>query len=273
MKKLFLLLAVITATQAQPAFAQHGYVHDAVREKEYNEHGASGEDKLNSWLGNLTDVKVAHSYVFPVYMKMHTKSYGRNGKVKDELEMDVYVNAAKSTTGIRMYEEKHGEMRPMMFTIYDYKHNNSLLFDLKKNTYMAFNLNAFMSKENQQRRETGNAKVNEHISCNKTGRKKTIQGYSCYEFVCNDERLGERHEYWIATQLPYTMSDALSRTLKQRNTGNTAGMNGAILEEHDYKGEDLIREMMVLELNPHESYTFDTRDYKYNGIGEIHFYD
>lgn len=272
MKNLLLMLATASLLTYNAA-AQRGYVRDAVRDKQYNEHGADGEDKLNGWLGNLTDVKVARSYNFPMHMKMHVKSYGRNGRVKDELDMDIYVNAAKNTTAVRMYEEKRGEQRPSMFSLYDYKSNSSLVFDLKKNTYMAFNLNAFMSKENQTRRETGNARVRDGIDCKKTGKKKTIQGMTCYEFVCQLERPGDRREYWIATQLPYTMNDALARTMRQRYTGNTQGMNGAILEEYDYKDDELIREMTVLELAPKANYTFKTADYTYNGIGQVHFYD
>jgi len=272
MKNPLLILAFMAVLATPDVLAQRRYVREAVHEKEYNEHGAAGEDKLNSWLGNVTNVKVARQYTFPMHLKMHTKSYGRNGKVKDEMDMDIYVNAAKSTTAVRLYEEKRGVQRPNAFSIYDYKNNSSVVFDLKKNTYMAFNFNAFMSKENQTRRETGNARVNDHLSCKKTGRKKSIQGYTCYEFSCEDDR-GERHEYWIASQLPYTMSDALARTMRQRYTGNTDGMNGAILEEYDYKGDELIREMVVTELVPKENYSFATEDYKYNGIGEVHFYD
>jgi hypothetical protein len=255
------------------AIAQRGHIRDAVHDKEYNEHGASGEDKLNGWLGNLTNVRVARKYNFPMHMRVHMVTYGRRGKIKDEMEMDAYVNAARSTTAVRLYEEKRSGRQPATFSIYDYKNNNSIIFDLKKNTYMAFNLNAFVSKENQTRRETGKARVNEHIDCKKTGRKKMILGYSCSEYVCTDERLGERKEYWIAAQLPYTLSDALARTYRQRYMGNTQGMSGAVLEEHDYKGEDLIREMTVTELTPKENFSFSTQEYAYNGIGEVHFYD
>lgn len=254
------------------AHAQRGYVRDAVRDKEYKEHGADGESKLNGWLGNLTDVKVARSYEFPMYMQMHTKSY-KNGKVKDETDMNMYVNAAKSTFGVMMFKEKKGEKKESVFSVYDYKNNNSILFDMKEKTYMAFNMNAFMSKENQAKRETGNAKVNTNVDCKKTGRTKTIHGYKCVEFVCTYENSGDKHEYWVTTSLPYTMSQALANTMKQRYTGNTSGMNGAILEEYDYRDGELVREMTVTELNPSANYKFATTDYKYNGIGEVHFYD
>ncbi len=273
MNKLFLAAAIAATFISQNAFAQSGYVHDAVREKEYKEHGADGEDKLNGWLGNLTNVKVARNYTFPMHLKIHTKTYGRKGKVKDEGDIDAYMNPTKTTSAVRVYEEKHGEQRPNMFSIYDYKNNSSLVFDLKHNTYMAFNLNAFMSKENQTRRETGNARVNEHIECKKTGQKKTILGYSCAQFICTDDVRGERHEMWIATQLPYTVSDALARTLRQRYTGNTQSMNGAVMEEHDYKDDELIREMMITEIVPKDNYTFPTQDFKYNGIGKVHLDD
>lgn len=254
------------------ASAQRGYVRDAVRDKEYKEHGADGEDKLNGWLGNLTDVKVAHAYTFPLYIQTHIKTY-RRGKVKDETDMNLYLNAAKSITAVMVYKEKRGQQVEDVFTVYDYKRNNSVLFNMKDRTYMAFNLNALMSRENQQRRETGNARVNENIDCRKTGRTKEIRGYKCFEFICEYASLGEKHEYWIASSLPYTLSDALARTLRQRNTGNTKGMNGAVLEEYDYKDGELIREMTVTTLNPSANFTFRTDDYKYNGIGEVHFYD
>ena len=271
MKKLFLccLLTVLTGAAVD---AQKRYVREAVRDKEYREHGADGEDKLNGWLGNLTNVKVAHSYRFPLHIEMHIKTYKR-GKVKDETDVNMYLNAAKSISAAMLYTEKRGEKREDMFSIYDYKNNSSVIFNMKERTYMAFNLNAFMSKENQQRRETGNARINENIDCKKTGKTKDIRGYKCYEFVCNYEQNGERHEYWVATQLPYTLSESLARTLKQRNTGNTSGMNGAILEEYDYKDGELIREMSVTELDPRADYVFRTDDYRYNGIGEVHFYD
>jgi hypothetical protein len=48
-------------------------------------------------------------------------------------------------------------------------------------------------------------------------------------------------------------------------------MNGAILEEYDYKDGELIRDMKVLELDPKKNYTHQTEQFKYNGIGEVHF--
>lgn len=272
MKNYLIPCLLLTASICHTATAQRHYVRDAVRDKEYREHGAEGEDKLNGWLGNLSDVKVAHTYKFPMHMRMHTKTYKR-GKVKDETDMDMYANAAKSIFGVMMYSEKRGERRQDIFSIYDYKSNASMLFNMKEQTYMAFNLNAFMSRENQVRRETGTARVNEGIDCKKTGRTKDIQGYKCTEFVCTYDRPGERHEFWIAQQLPATLSEALANTMKQRYTGNRSGMNGAVLEEYDYKDDELIREMTVTELNPREDFVFRTDDYRYNGIGQVHFYD
>lgn len=273
MKYNFAPLILIALLLCQPATAQRGYVRDAVRDKEYREHGEDGESKLNGWLGNLTNVKVAKTYTFPMHLKIHTKSYGRNGKVKDEGDIDAYMNAATTTSAVKTYEEKRGELRPTMFTIYDYKNNSSIIFDLQKNTFMALNLNAFMSKENQVKRETGNARVNENIDCKKTGRTKMLLGYSCAEFICTDDRKGDRREMWIATKLPYTVSDALARTMRQRYTGNTQGMNGAVMEQHDYRDDELVREMSITEINPKENLTFPTQDYKYSGIGEVKFYD
>ena len=269
-KQIFCLL--LAGLSISAIHAQRGYVESAVRDKEYREHGAEGEDRLNGWLGNLTDVKVAHNYRFPLYMQTHIKTY-KHGRLKDESDINMYLNAAKSTAGIMMYKEKRGKQIEDVFSLYDYKSNSSMIFNMKDHTYMAFNLNAFMSRENQQRRETGNARVNENIDCKKTGKVKDIQGYKCYEYVCEYESLGERHEFWIATQLPYTLSDALARTMRERNTGNLKGMNGAVLEEHDYNDGELIREMNVTVLNPNENFVFRTDDYKYNGIGQVHFYD
>lgn len=272
MKKhyLFLLFAIALHVSAD---AQRGYVRDAVRDKQYREHGAEGEDKLNSWLGNVANVKVSRAYKFPMYMQMHMITYGRNGKIKDESDFNMYANAGRSLFGMMMYKEKRGEKREDMFTIYDYKNNASMIFNMKDRTYMAFNLNAFMSRENQVRRETGNAKVNTDIQCKKSGRTKVIRGYKCAEFVCTNEDKGEKNEFWVTSQLPVTLSESLARTMKQRYNGNLSGMNGAVLEEYNYRDGELVSEMKVTELDPNRNFDFNTTEYKYNGIGEVHFYD
>jgi len=271
MKQLIFFILFLWTTHSQ-LHAQRGYVRDAIRDKQYKEHGSGGEDKLNSWLGKVADVKVARSYKFPMFLLMHLVTY-KNGKVKDESDINMYVNAATSSFGMMMYKEKKGVKKEDMFHIYDYKNNASMIFNMKDQTYMAFNLNAFMSKENQEKRESGNAKVNTNIDCKKTGRTKDIRGYKCTEFVCENISKGEKHEYWVTTQLPVTLSESLARTMKQRNAGNATGMNGAILEEYDYKDGELISEMKVIELNPAKNFVFNTEEYKYNGIGQAHFND
>lgn len=272
MKKLLFITLFLWNAHLQ-VNAQRGYVREAIRDKQYKEHGADGESKLNNWLGKVADVQVARSYKFPMYMQMHSITYGKNGKVKDEMDIHMYANAPGSSFGMMTYTEKKSVKKEDMFHIYDYKNNASMIFNMKDQTYMAFNLNAFMSKENQAKRESGDVKVKADIDCKKTGRTKEIQGYKCAEFVCEQTERGEKHEYWVTTQLPATLSESLARTRRQRFTGNTNGMNGAILEQYDYRDGELVSEMKVTALDPKKDFVFNTEAYKYNGVGQVHFKD
>ena len=84
MKNRFAYCLLLSGIIATSAHAQRGYVRDAVRDKEYKEHGAEGEDKLNGWLGNLTDVKGACFFNGTMFQIDGYANYGCRFEVCDE---------------------------------------------------------------------------------------------------------------------------------------------------------------------------------------------
>ncbi|MFN8309798.1 MAG: hypothetical protein U0T73_07535 [Chitinophagales bacterium] len=257
MKKIVFLLA--TTTVSLFCSAQRGEVHQAMDEK----YGEPGREALNNWMyGNLMNVKVEPSYAFPQTMHMHITTF-ENGKKKKETDMDVYVNGEKKWLGMRAENDRRPEEKT--FTIFDNTQNAMIMLNEKEKTGMAMTLNAFMSKETQERmkNQQNQPQTNTSNNCKKTGRTKMIRGVNCEEYVCIDEERKTRMEAWINTSVKMDMGAAMQRSPMRLFQGPS--VMGAMMEMNSYKNDVLETTMEVTDYNNASSFSVSTSGYKING--------
>jgi hypothetical protein len=259
MKQLLSLLPTMFLAfncMAQPG---SGYARDAVHDK-YEKDNAANKQKGMDWMANMMNAKTEPEYNFTTSMTMRVTDY-KDGEKKGENDMQYFVNASKKYFAAKMTDNNSKRKNnDVMFIIYDYDNNSSIMLNEKEKTGMAININAFMSKEAQENRGKGTTKEGEYKSdCKKSGKTKNIQGYSCEEYVCIDEDRNRRNEIWIANKLP-NISQSLSRS-PYAYMGNM-GMTGMMMEGTFYKNNQIDSKIEVIELNPKADITVKMSDYK-----------
>jgi len=266
MKQCLYLLSFILLPVA--AMAQSGYVHDAMERK----YGDPNAQKGNDWFNNhLLNAKYDPEYIFPLAMTMHMTSYEKNGEKKNESDIQYFINAAKNcfATNAGGDERKKKKKNDEMLMVYDYKANTMLMLNVTDKTGMAININAFMSKENIEKREKGEhpaSKTKSSMSCKRTGKTKTIQGYPCEAYICTDEERNTRSEVWITTKISINIAQSGARGPMAAYWGSTSSLGGMMMEGHFYKNDVLESSMEVTNINPHADVKVKTTDYKMNGM-------
>ena len=255
MKKLLLIPACLLALQS---LAQEAEVHKAMDEK----YGEPGKDKLNAWTDNMMNAKTESQYTFTTAMNMHITSY-KHGDKKDENDIKYYINPSSETFGMKPSDKKG---RSNMIMVYDMKNHSMVMLDHDKMTGMAINMNAFMSKEMQERRDHPETAAAGKTStdCKKTGRTQTIQGYTCEEFECKDDERKTRSEIWIAHSLHINLAQSGARGPYAAYFKSTEGMGGMMMLAKFYKEDELESTMEITQLDPAANIMVKTSDYKLN---------
>jgi hypothetical protein len=262
MKKTLLIHLVLLATVS--AQVQRGYVRDKIEDNYKDKYGQPGMEKYNDWMqGKVMNAKLEPEYNFLLYMNMQMTSY-KNGQKKDVTDMKYYLNPASANFGMAGMDKKKADES---LIVYDMKGNVMLMLDMRKMTGVAINMNAFMSgeatAEREKRMQSGEVKEN-NADCKKTGKTKTIQGYSCDEYICADKDRNTRSEIWISQKLPVNIARANMRGPMSAYFRSMQGMSGMLMEANFYKNDVLESNMLVTEINEKANLKVKTADYKIN---------
>lgn len=258
------------------SYGQQQAVEKAIQKDQYEKHGKAGQDKLNEWLGgNLMNVKPEAEYSFPLSVKQHVTTY-KKGKVDSEMDMQLYINAGKNhyaMDGNQMGgSEKKKKGKEEMVTVFDAGTSAMLMYNLTNKTLLAMNMNAFSSKASRERARQNNDKTEKSdITCGKTGKTKTILGYTCYEYVCKSETKKSKTEMWLTTELK--MVEGMYGMVQMAAIyGNAAGLGGAVLETSHYNDDgELAMSMTVTAINTKETFKLVTADFSQQKIPAFNF--
>ena len=262
MKKTIIIAASLFLVQYVYAQPGSGYARRAIEDK-YEKDNAGNKQKGMDWLNNAMNGKTEEVYKFPLNVKMHMTTY-KNGEVKDENDMDYYLNTGAKYFGARITDNNKRKNKSIMFTIYDYDNNSSIMIDENEKTYMAVNINTFMSAEAQANRGKTTTDGKYKNDCKKSGKSKTIQGYSCEEYVCIDEDRNRRSEIWVTTKIPVDISQSFMRSpYAYVSTNKMAGM---MMEGSFYKNDQIESKMEVTSVNTSANYNVTMSDYKKQGM-------
>ncbi|OSZ78659.1 hypothetical protein CAP35_10535 [Chitinophagaceae bacterium IBVUCB1] len=253
------LAAVYAGAYAQPG---SGYARRAIEKKYENEHAADKQKGMD-WLNNAMNGKTEEEYKFPMSLRMHITTY-KDGEVRDENDIDYYLNGNEKYFAARMDDKNNKRKRSVMFMIYDYDNNSTVMIDENEKTYMAMNINAFMSAEAQANRGKQTTEGKYKNDCKKTGKTKTIEGYTCEEYVCTDEDRNRRSEIWIAGKLPIDISQSFMRSpYAYMGTNKMAGM---MMEGSFYKNDQIESKMQITNLNQQANLNIVMSNYR-QGMG------
>lgn len=211
-------------------------------------------------LGLSGNVAYQSSYEFDAHMEMVVSNYDEKGKLEDQSRYDTYVNKGSIDYGMVF-----GDKGEKTTVIYD--DGNSAMLILTdsdgEKTGLAMGIDKSSYAE-AQGEDVSEEEVETGIPGNlrKTGRTKTILGYSCDEYLAEDEEAEVR--MWVSEKLGKEVRKEMLNN--QQYFGGTFyyadRVEGAVLE-YDFldkeDGERVVMQVTGIDLNG--SHTISTREY------------
>lgn len=158
-------------------------------------------DTFNAQAGraidNITkDVEVREAYDFSLTLHLEGHTTTKRGKEKDPYKMNWLMAQNASYQGMESFDDKD----QASFIIYDFENNGMLLFQEDKQV-LAVSMEAASKMVDKTIQDAETNAANNDVKVQATGKKRTIAGYSCeqYVFTSNDTE----GEVWITRDLDY----------------------------------------------------------------------
>jgi len=220
-------------------------------------------------------VPVEKDYAFSTMIRMHLQTIDGKGKTTSEGDFVTYVEPGATNFAYEILSEDIGEKGKGIF-IFDRKNKASIMLNEEngKKTGLVYGLGAMTGDESaiqdltkEEEAAVENVTLNPYFK--KTGRKKSIQVYSCDEYEYDNPEEQTKGNYWITNDLAFKSRDLYGTILK--TAAYTHGIQGGQLmdaETTDKKtGEKSI--MKVTEINQKASKKFALADYQITNLGSI----
>jgi len=222
----------------------------------------NNQNKRGSFMKNLNfNVATADHYSFTGSADMEVTSTNEKGKTNDPVNMKSYLADDASYTAMEMKNEtKKQEGQVVM--IFDFEKSVSIMLMENEGNKSSFAF-GFEDAINESMMDS----IPE-TELRKTGKTKNIIGYSCEEYILEDEDYIAH--YWISkssiegvTSLWSKNSKFLSKKFKSKNSDYFSKLpDGNILEmNYQDKENESTYNMLVTGLNPNEKVTFVMDDY------------
>lgn len=244
-----------------PRAAAQGYQIRRAIEKKYekkyeDEYGKEGKAKGNSWLDNLSNVKLKEVYLLSqsiTYVSVPYKKGEPNERKIDTIKL--FSNAKDDLIGMQASEGKEAS-----YSIMDLKESAQITVFPAKKEMMAINAKALMSKKMQESLKESNEDNDGKNKLKPNGKTKTILGYKCIGYTLSDE------DEIIAQYFIYNL--ASFKNAKYLSGGLSNGL-GNVMEHTEYKNGTITKVMTAISENKNENLAFKTSDYKQLGFGKI----
>lgn len=246
-------------------------------EKEHRDRADSIENfymqsALNS-MGISTDpVPIAEEYSFDYLIQMHIEEFDKKGKKRSEGEFITHLN---SKSKCMAYQSIDGDMAEdnQGLIIMDFEHEATIILseEGKEKTGIVYGINGFMNSMgetyNVEELEDSAETYLENPNVKKTGRKKTISGYKCEEFVYADD-LSESN-IWITQDLKMKTNDLFSTLYKTNlySHGMPWGYTMEIITKDKSNGEKST--MLVTKVDQKSNFNLSLSDYEITHIGSF----
>jgi hypothetical protein len=211
-------------------------------------------------LGLSDNVPYEPAYKFDTYVQMEVRDFNKDGKETDFILYDSYVSN-DAVDYAMVYTDK----KDRTTIIFDSK-NSAVLFltdsDGEK-MGIATEVEPEAMAEEMEEDEEGI----ESLKPYKTGKSKQILGYSCDEYLIENEEM-ESH-MWVCEKLGKQIRKEM---LDQRNTFgaifvHAAYADGMVLEYEELEKESGDRSLMqVTEIDLNHTHTISTREYPVMGV-------
>lgn len=176
------------------------------------------------------DVTIEQSNELPTNVKASSfigsfdtemKSY-KNDKLKDEpLNISYFIDTYKMA--LEMQSDKKGKSQAPFVSIFDRQKGTMTILQEEKGekTAMVMKMPKITVKSKNNSKDTP-----EDVKFTKTGRTKTIDGHTCYEYIGETEK--DKTTIWAAPDLQFDLTESLQIAQVQSKTQNYSGNFGQV---------------------------------------------
>jgi hypothetical protein len=216
-------------------------------------------------LGLSGNVDYETSYNFNAYIQMEVSEYKKNGKLDNKVVYDSYVSKEAFD-----YAMVFTDGRDESTIIFDDKNDAMLILSESdgEKTGFAMGMDVDAMVENAEDYAEEEAESSPYAPY-KTGKTKTIMGYSCDEYLITDENSEAR--MWVSEKLGKQVRKEILANNHTFGAAfyHAAYMNGMVLE-YDFldkdDGERVVMQVTDIDLN--KSHSISTRGYTVMSMGQ-----
>ncbi len=208
-------------------------------------------------LGLSGNVDYESDYDFDAYIRMEVSDYNEKGKLKDKMIYDSYINS--EAVGYAMvFSDKDSRST----IIFDDKNSSMLILSDNDGEKTGFAMGIDKEALSEDAEEYAEEPDTKPYDAYKTGKTKTILGYSCDEYLIEDESIETR--MWVSEKLGKQVRREMLNN--QQTFGAAfyyaAYMDGMALEYSTLDKEDGDRVvMLVTKIDLNQSHTISTTSY------------
>ncbi len=208
-------------------------------------------------LGLSDNVAYESRYPFNAYLQMQVSEYNDKGKVKDEMVYDSYIRKDEIDYAM-IYRDKDVETT----FIFDAGNNVMLVLTADDDAKTGIAMEIDPETVAAQAREYAEDSETNPANAKKTGKTKKILGYTCDEYLIDDENMEAR--IWVSEKLGKEVHKTMLRNNQVFGTSfyHAAYFKGMVME-YDYtdkeEGDRWVMEVTGLDLD--RSHTVSTREY------------
>lgn len=208
-------------------------------------------------LGLSGNVDYESNYKFDAYFQMEVSEYKKNEKLKDKTVYDSYINQDALDYAM-VFTDKNSTST----ILFDSKNSAMLILSDSDGEKSGFAMGLDPEVLAEKVEEYADESEADLYKAYKTGKTKTILGYSCDEYLVEDENSESR--MWASEKLQKQVNREIFNN--QQTFGSSfyhvAHLNGMVLEyDHLDKNDGERVVMVVTDIDLNRSHSISTRSY------------
>jgi hypothetical protein len=243
---------ILRNTVVRPA----GVANDIAQDKAEEEAERQATKAIMEGFGISEDVEFEPEYAFDAYFRMQITDYKKNGKTDDQVVYDNYISKGKSDYGMEFRDDDN-----LSTILYDSERSALIMLteDDGEKTGFATRFDPAKLAEDAMEEDVEDSDWKPM----KTGKTKKILGYTCDEYLVDDEQ-SEAH-MWISEELGKEISKEMLYNPNAFGGAFTQSrsVQGMVLE-YDilYKERGEKTEMLVTDLDLNRKHSISTSGYR-----------
>jgi hypothetical protein len=210
--------------------------------------------------------RIEPEYRFPIAISITASGY-QNGQKRENSVVTYYINPAEgwvaTASTCDQRASKAGSCAGM--AIYDLKASTMLVVNTREKRGVSTSMPTVAATSAQRRRELNLPPPGENgCHCDKTGKKKVIEGFRTEQYSCTNPGRNTRFDMWVTRDLKTDLAAPGSQTELSGFMHRAARLGGVPLEGYYYVNGDMMSSLMLTGVNRAAHFSVNTSEYKLN---------